>query len=57
MYIRVPTPGTDEDFMVALADLVEDALHDGITRTKPAGLCSGTCCPNPRAQLPTIPGV
>ncbi|CAB4907803.1 unannotated protein [freshwater metagenome] len=57
MYIRVPTPGTDEDFMVALADLVEDALHDGVTRTKPAGLCSGTCCPNPRAELATIPGV
>ncbi|MFA7322841.1 MAG: ferrochelatase [Candidatus Nanopelagicales bacterium] len=56
-YIRVPTAGIAAPFVSALADVVEDVIYGVETRTSPAGLCSGTCCPNPRAELPTIPGV
>jgi ferrochelatase len=57
MFIRIPTPGIDKEFVAALADVVQDALFDGSTRSTPAGLCSGTCCPNPRAEMASIPGV
>ncbi len=57
MMIRIPTPGIDKDFIAALADVVQDAIYDGTTRSTPVGLCSGTCCPNPRAEMAAIPGV
>lgn len=55
--VRIPTPGTSPAFVSALADLIEDARIGQPTRTDLIDLCSGTCCPNPRAELPTIPGV
>lgn len=55
--VRVPTAGVSPAFVSALADVVEDAIYGIETRTTPANLCSGTCCPNPRGPLPAIPGV
>ena len=55
--VRIPTPGTSPAFVSALADVIEDARLGEPTRTDLVGLCSGTCCPNPRSELPTVPGV
>jgi len=55
--VRIPTPGTSPAFVSALADVIEDARLGEPTRTDLSGLCSGTCCPNPRSEMPAIPGV
>lgn len=55
--VRIPTPGVSQAFVSALADVIEDARLGHPTRTDLVGLCSGTCCPNPRSVLPAIPGV
>jgi len=55
--IRIPTPGASPAFVSALADVIEDARLGKPTRTDLVDLCSSTCCPNPRSELPTIPGV
>ena len=55
--VRIPTPGVSPAFVSALADVIEDARLGEPTRTDLAGLCSGTCCPNPRTELPAVPGV
>jgi len=55
--VRIPTPGISPAFVSALADVIEDARLGHPTRSDLVGLCSGTCCPNPRAELPAIPGV
>jgi len=55
--IRIPTPGIAPSFVSALADVIEDAKLGHPTRSDIVGLCSGTCCPNPRSELPAIPGV
>ncbi|MDO9485298.1 MAG: ferrochelatase [Actinomycetota bacterium] len=55
--VRIPTPGVSPAFVSALADVIEDARLGEPTRTDLIGLCSGTCCPNPRSELPAIPGV
>lgn len=56
---RVPTPGTDPDFVTALADLVQEALYGRDLQHAPdwATLCTGACCPNERADLPVVPAV
>lgn len=57
-FLRVPTPGTDSVFVAMLADLVDEAVsgtpqeHDATW----AGLCSRTCCPNPRVELAAVAG-
>lgn len=52
--VRVPTPGIDPDFVAALVDAIQEA-YDGATPM--SGLCSTTCCANPRAEQPTVPGL
>jgi len=52
--VRVPTPGTDAQFVSALVDTVVQALAGQAPATR---LCTSTCCANLRTPLPTVPGV
>ena len=52
--VRVATPGVDPAFVAALADLVLEARTGSVPVTD---MCSITCCANPRADLPTVPGL
>ena len=52
--VRVPTPGTDPQFVSALADTIAAALAGATPTTM---LCTSTCCANLRTPLPTVPGV
>ena len=59
--IRVATPGTSPAFVGALVDLIAEAAMPGpstemVHDANWANLCSGTCCPNARADLPVVAG-
>jgi ferrochelatase len=59
--VRVATPGTHQAFVGAIADLVEERLAGApATACSPLGpwraACAPGCCPNPRADLPTVAG-
>lgn len=51
---RVATAGVRQEFIAGLIDLVEEALS-GARPT--SDLCSGNCCPNPRAAKPAVHGI
>jgi protoporphyrin/coproporphyrin ferrochelatase len=53
---RVATPGVDPAFVSALVDVIELALLAGDAGDDSQGLCSPSCCRNPRADLPVIAG-
>ena len=52
--VRVPTPGTDPEFVAALVDTIAEALAGDTPATR---LGTSTCCANLRTPLPTVPGV
>jgi protoporphyrin/coproporphyrin ferrochelatase len=62
---RLPTPGTDPQFVAALVDLVTERMTArpqnqrarGTALSLPADICRSNCCPNLRAQRPAIAGV
>ena len=58
-FARVATPGTAPEFVTAIAELVEERINDGpknaLSDLGPwADFCAVGCCPNARADLPTI---
>lgn len=55
--VRVPTVGTHPAFLDSLADLVTDHLSRPGRPAAPGEFCYGTCCANPRRELPVTPGV
>lgn len=59
--LRVATPGTHPAFVGAIADLIEERLAGAPPAAcSPLGpwpaVCAAGCCPNPRADLPTVAG-
>jgi ferrochelatase len=59
--VRVATPGTHPAFVAGITDLVEERLAGApVAACSPLGpwraVCAAGCCPNPRADLPTVAG-
>lgn len=57
--LRLATVGTHPTFVAGLADQVQAHLAAGrdLAPAAWAGFCGPDCCTNPRADLPTVPGV
>ena len=55
--VRVPTVGTHPAFLDSLADLVTEHLTRPGLPAEPGQFCFGSCCRNPRSDLPVAPGV
>lgn len=60
-FIRVATPGLADEFVSGIVDLIEERIGVGARRAmSPLGpwpdSCAAGCCPNPRADLPTVAG-
>lgn len=55
--IRVPTVGTHPAFLDSLADLVAAHLRNPGRPAAAGEFCFGTCCRNPRHDLPAAAGV
>lgn len=60
-FLRVPTAGVHPAFVSGLVDIVEESLRDrpaeALTDLGPwPSLCAIGCCPNARADLPTVAG-
>lgn len=58
-FARVATPGIDPKFVMGIAELVEERIKDGprkaLSELGPwADFCAIGCCPNSRAELPTV---
>ena len=58
-FSRVATPGVDSEFVTATAELVEERIKDGpkkaLSKLGPwTDFCTVGCCPNTRADLPTV---
>ena len=58
-FSRVATPGIDSQFVTAIAELVEERIKNGpkkaLSELGPwADFCAIGCCPNSRAELPTV---
>ena len=58
-FARVVTPGIDSQFVTAIAELVEERIQNGpkkaLSELGPwADFCAIGCCPNSRAELPTV---
>lgn len=58
-FIRVATPGKSHEFVLGLADLLQERLSNAErTALSPLGpwadFCPAGCCPNPRHELPSI---
>ncbi len=58
-FARVATPGIDPKFVMGIAELVEERIKDGprkaLSKLGPwADFCAIGCCPNSRAELPTV---
>lgn len=58
-FARVATPGIDPQFVTAIAELVEERIENGpkkaLSELGPwSDFCSVGCCPNARADLPTV---
>lgn len=58
-FARVATPGIAPEFVTAIAELVEERVINGPQRAlSPLGpwadFCAVGCCPNARADLPTV---
>ena len=52
-FARVPTPGTDPEFVAALAERIAAVINGRVPNPQAPGagweFCSATCCPNARA--------
>lgn len=55
--VRTPTVGTHPAFVAALAGRIADELATGSPEPAEGQFCFGSCCANPRRELPTVPGL
>ena len=58
-FARVTTPGVDREFVTGIVELIEERLQlTGRKALSTLGpwpdFCAVGCCPNPRAELPTV---
>lgn len=60
-FLRVPTPGVAHEFVSGIAELIQERM--GATERRALSSlgpwpdsCAIGCCPNPRAELPTVAG-
>jgi len=60
--VRVPTVGTDQEFVFGLVDLVVERAREARGEIEPSGpgvmpsVCAAGCCPNLRSALPALCG-
>lgn len=60
-FIRVATPGASEEFVSGIVELIQERIGSADRKAlSPLGpwpdFCAVGCCPNPRADLPTVAG-
>jgi ferrochelatase len=58
-FSRVKTPGTSQEFISGIVDLIQERQIQGEKKAlSPMGpspdFCALDCCPNPRKELPTV---
>jgi ferrochelatase len=58
-FIRIATPGVGDEFVSGIVDLIEERIGSADRKAlSPLGpwpdFCAVGCCPNPRAELPTV---
>jgi len=54
-FVRLPTPGVHAAFVDMLVDVVVEARE--LPAGRVASRCSSTCCRNPEAERPVVPGL